>query len=194
MKLSKALRAEILGNVLAATTFKTDKEDIEREMSALVRKLMDAKIPDEFKALTTGAPREWFQGTARVNVNSKHAIENAFNRERLDGRHMWDGTTQFECLVTPAIFDCNLTAQDYELILPIYQRAEKLAEAHWALEDEMTAFLRSCTTTERLLERMPELEPHIPKITRDYPIVASTENLLSQLLAAGFKVQPATHA
>ncbi len=68
----------------------------------------------------------------------------------------------------------------------IRARADILAGKQWALEDEMNAFLRSCTSTEKVVERMPELAPHIPIEAKSYPLVASTNNLLSQLFASGF--------
>lgn len=40
-------------------------------------------------------------------------------------------------------------------------------------------------TVEQILERMPELEPHIPKISRPLPLVAPS-NLLSTLSSLGF--------
>ena len=50
---------------------------------------------------------------------------------------------------------------------------------------EKTKDLLDCKTVEQVLERMPELESHIPKASKPMPLVAAS-NLLSSLTQLGF--------
>lgn len=72
-----------------------------------------------------------------------------------------------------------------EAFTPLAKEAAQIVEDEAAARGEARAFLASCKTVEQILERMPELEPHIPKISRPLPLVAPS-NLLSTLSSLGF--------
>lgn len=185
MKLNKSLRTTILDSVMGATTFEVEKKSIIKRTSDLARGLIAAQVPAEFVQLAQGHPREWFASISGTYLNMDEAPEMVFDAPN---RYI-----QFDPVLCPTIFPHKLSDEDRALFAPLRVEAEALVKRINDTRGELQAFLNSCTTTEKIIARMPELEPYISKTAVSYPLVASTSNLLSCLLKSGFIVQPASH-
>lgn len=191
-KLTKVIRQQIIENIMKATTFAADKERIEKQESNLTRALLAAKVPDEFNEMAKDRPSEWFAHTAQITIPKEEAPTFAF-QPKTEHWNSW-AYVSFEPIIHPVNLQLELSAKDLEKFKPLRKEATKIAAKFEKLETEMRAFLQSCFTVEKLLERMPELEPHIPEIAEYFPIVVSTSNLLSDLLKVGFVVQETAEA
>lgn len=184
MRLTKTIRDAIVTSVMAATTFAERKESVKQRTSKLARQLLFARVPTEFTALVNGSPCAWFATTNQVSLNRDRAPMAVFN----DSGWCYGGTlVEFGDFARPYDFDhCFTKEQQGEFFSALRLEAEKLAEQIKRTERELRSFLMSVTTTEKLLKRMPELEPHIPKTAASYPLVASTVNLQAYLSQSGF--------
>jgi hypothetical protein len=67
-----------------------------------------------------------------------------------------------------------------------YAAARKLREKEDMLRAELGDFLATCRTYKQVVEKMPELEPHLPQVTKPLRIVVSTAKLSAALYSAGF--------
>ena len=190
MKLTNQLRTDILTSVMKATEQENECADILKRTSVLARAVLLAKIPAAFLAVVKANPPEWFMWKATAYLPTDMAPGTLLPR---DGYHDSGRYANFEPIPYPASGDVGISVSDREPFDPLYKEAEQLAERYDTIRRELAGFLKSCATTEKVLERMPELEPHVPTHARPYPLVASTSNLLSSLLKSGFVVQPASH-
>jgi hypothetical protein len=188
MKLNKAMREEICANVLRATTFAADKKALLDELTTLLRSFAVSRVPQEFTEATVGKPAEWFTRRDSIYVTGKINPHHVLSPERRKQTYISGDSFCFEPVLVPYIDKDNFrfTEPEEALVSAIYDRAVALADKREATEGEIRAFLASCSTTEKVIERMPEFEPHVPKAMRPFPIVASTSNLLSHLFASGF--------
>lgn len=186
MKLNKAIRTAIFDSVMAATDFPELKRSIKDRTCALARELIAARVPAEFNDMVAAAGKnasKWFASTEEVHVgdNFSPLAVLTFNDYRCQNY------VHFALIYCPFHFESSFSkAQQENFFADLRKEAEGLAALIERTEGELRAFLSSCTSTEKLVERMPEIEPHIPKIAMSYPIVASTATLTSYLLKAGF--------
>jgi len=184
MKLTKAIRNAIVESVMAATTFPERKASIKKRTSDLARQLLMARVPMEFAMLVNGSPAEWFACTVQVLLRDALSPMCVFGDG--DWRRVY---VEFDGFSHPYDFNNGFSTEEQERFFgPLRAEAEKLAAQMERTENELRGFLASVTTTEKLIERMPELKPHIPTtaFAKSYPVVASTVNLQNYLASSGF--------
>lgn len=186
MKLNKAIRTVIFESVMASTDFPALKQSIKDRTCALARELIAARVPAEFNDVVAAVGKnasKWFSTIEEVYIHEKFSPLSVLNSG--DGfTHVY---VRFSPIYRPYHFETGFFGgQQENFFADLRKEAEGLAALIKRTEGELRAFLASCTTTEKLVERMPEIEPHIPKTAMSYPIVASTATLTSYLLKAGF--------
>lgn len=183
-RLNKAIREEILANVLAATDLEERRTALRQLIQTAVKKLITQDQPAEFVALTKIHPKEWFASSNQIyygNEDELYSLAVSFDPPGTwQSRSLW--LDDPVCVANH--YSWNATDHKAAL-LPLAKEATALIEERNALVSEIRAFLQSCPTTEAVAERMPELTRHIPKIARPMPLVAPS-NLLSSLTKMGF--------
>lgn len=183
MRLTKTIRGFITKSVMASTNFPELKQSIRDRTAALARELLAARVPAGFNEMTVAAGKDagkWFGTINEVYIDDDHSPIAVVDSN-------YRCYVCFDPFYRPYHFDaCFSKEQQENFFADLRKEAEGLAALIERTEGELRAFLASCTTTEKLLARMPELEPHVPKTAISYPIVASTVNLASYLSKAGF--------
>lgn len=187
-RLTKAMREETLENVLKATDFEAKKKDILERAGKVARTELIKPVPKEFFEMIKGYPAEWFLHTGNYGLFREHAPENAFRPHE-----SWYGCTlHFEPFPHPCGLCLNISKErQQKLFGPFRKEAERLMENQTQLKTDLKAFLLSCTTVEAVLEKMPELKPHIPEKVEFFAPAVNTGNLLTQLMKSGFVVEEA---
>lgn len=185
-RLTKTTRQEIVDAVMKATTIEAQRADISKRASELATQIISQKIPPELMQAVKKYPREWFKWVTESSLPYR------INPLAVDGRCYANSPSFVEALPY-ANEQYTYTDAEKDQFLPLRAEAEALEAMKEEMRRELGAFLESCTTVDKVLERMPELEPYIPKESKSFPIVASTGNLLSALMKAGFIVQPVAH-
>lgn len=171
-RLTKDMREEIVARVVRATNIPELKADIiARTKAAAVKMVRDAQ-PEGFYEKTEGLPKEWFTSLNDVFVGYKSALS-AF------------GMNPYIKFDDPVKVAAVSQKYDYGPLESFQDEAKALTERESQLRGEISAFLLSCRHVEDVLERMPELKPHIPGISKSYPLTTAS-NLLSTLTQLGF--------
>lgn len=186
MKLTKYIRDAIVKSVLASTHFPEQKQSIKQRTCDLARELIAARVPPLFNVMLEfyGKEEDWFARSISANLQGKYSPLDPLNT--LDGQYnAW--CVEFEPVMRPLYFNDSFSREEQtQHFGALRLEAEQLVEKIQRTERELRGFLASVTTTEKLLERMPELAPHLPSTAVSYPVVASTVNLVSYLRTAGF--------
>lgn len=179
-RLTKDVREEIIDRVIKATNIPELKADIMRRAKAAAVDAVRAAQPDGFYEAVINVPKQWIASqndlylganfAALVKILNGHSLH-VFYRIRFDDPVSVAMSAQKE--------------MDLSAISALNTEAEALAEHEAQLRREISSFLVSCRHIEDAVERMPELEPHIPKIVKPMPLVAPS-NLLSTLSQLGF--------
>jgi len=180
-RLTKETRAEIIERVVRATNIPELKDSIKSRTKAAAVQIVRNAQPEGFYEVTRSLPKEWFQTAHSLYVPTH--MDGVHNPLRIIGvvsqhSHHID----FDDLVTVAERHGEFS---YELLAPLTKEAEELAERESQLRGEISSFLNSCRYVEDIVERMPELEPHIPRHSKSFPLTAPS-NLLSTLSSLGF--------
>lgn len=177
-KLNKTMRGEILENVIRATDIPEQRQDLIRRTKAAAAAIIRDAQPPEFLALIKHAPKEWFVALNSIYVGSLEANPLCILSPGSYSQIYFDDP------VTVAQNTAHRTS-DFSPLEPLCAEATALVERETTLRREMSAFLLSCATAERLIEQMPELEPHVPTKAKPMPLVAAS-NVLSALIKSGF--------
>lgn len=188
-KLNNSLREEIVANVIRATDLPDIEKSIRRRVAETVRQTIIDAQPAGFYDLVKHAPKEWFRLEGDIHVytdrGDKHPIVALETRIGL-GTNFNTNRVQFDDPIPVAQAGWDVSSQQWKSVLAdLYVEAVEFVERYNNLHREISAFLKSCSTVEKVLERMPELEPHIPKVSKPLPLVAPS-NLLSSLSQLGF--------
>lgn len=183
-RLNKTMVDEIITSVLASTTFQERRAALEKRVRAHARAMLERDAPPGLVALSKTVPREWLQWTESVwtgnaEWNPYKILGRAFESAQYYGGHC----IQVEPAVpTTAHHKDEVHEADF---VELTAEATALAEAYLRAKSQLRAVLNSVRTVEQVLERMPELAPHIPRAVKAYPL-ATTSNLLTDLMAFGF--------
>lgn len=178
-RLSTSLRETIVDNVIKATDLPELKDALKHRLKTAARDLILAQLPQDFVRLTAGLPKEWLGRQAQVSiwaVNELGALKN-FGASG-------SSIELYDPVSVPENF-CLDSKEVKQALLSFAEEAERLQDRERELRHEVMAFLLSCSTVEKAVERMPELAPHIPKQAKPMPLVAPS-NLLSSLAQLGF--------
>ena len=183
-RLNKVMVEEIISSVIAATTFNQQRDALEKEARAHASAMLCRDAPPGLVDLSKTVPRDWLQWVDSVwmggaDWNPSAILSKAFETTMHYGGH--------HLKVEPAA-PTTLHRRDElheEDFADLTRRATELADAYTAVLRQLRAVLNSSRTVEAALKRMPELAPHVPKVSRPYPL-ATTSNLLAELMAHGF--------
>lgn len=182
--LNKDLRAKIVGNVINATDIPELEKSIRQRTKQRGREYVIAGLPEGFVEKTKNLPKEWFGSTSCLYVRSANNPSRYLDDANTTHR-FYDHVDFDDPVVGPASGVSKNHAPVEEYFSDLVEEAKALAERREVLTAEIRGFLLSCKTVEQVLERMPELEPHIPKASKPMPLVAAS-NLLSSLSQLGF--------
>lgn len=175
IRLTKDMREEVVERVVRATNIPELKADIVARTKKAAAEIIRAAQPEGFYEKTEGLPKEWFDSASTLYIYPPgYAVLLAF------------GYSACVDLDDPVKIAAHGAAKyDFEPMRPLRAEADALAERERQLRGEIGAFLASCRYVEDVVERMPELEPHVPNYKKSFPLTAPS-NLLSTLTSLGF--------
>jgi hypothetical protein len=181
---NKSTRDEIIDNIVQATDVPHLLADLTARTKARARTYIADYLPEGFQAAVAGHPKEWFSSNTSCYVGGDGNPLSVLSTVTGQGyRH--DG---YIYLDDPILVPHNTRLEHppaEEFFADLVAEATALVDRITTMKIEARAFLNSCKTVEQLIERMPELEPHIPKVSKPMPLVAPS-NLLSTLSGFGF--------
>lgn len=181
-KLTKAAREAITDSVLNATTLEAQEKALIAKFKEELQTLVESKVPVRLIELARNKAndRTWFKWQTSVCFGwdeSKRPIPSQRYVELLKS-------------VPEEEQSISLSNKELEGFMHYNTKITALYDMRSSMYAELMGYLQSCSTVEKALAGMPELEPYVPKAAMFYPPVASTSNLLSSLTKAGFVVQP----
>lgn len=180
-RLTKEVRAEIIERVVRATNIPELKADLIARTKKAAAQIVRNAQPEGFYEVTQSLPKEWFQAANSLYVPTH--MDGVHNPLRIIGAvGDYSHHISFNDPVSVAVRHGEYS---YELLAPLAKEAEELAERESQLRGEISSFLNSCRYVEDIVERMPELEPHVPRHSKSFPLTAPS-NLLSTLSSLGF--------
>lgn len=173
--LNKEIREEIIENVVRATDIPELKADLIKRAKLAARNAVALAQPEGFYEKTADLPKEWFQQQGGVWITDNKNPVGEFT-----------GCAYNITFDDPIHVSANTSGEkNFDELFALQPEADALIEREEALRHEISSFLLSCRTVEQVLERMPELAPHVPKTVKPMPLVAAS-NLLSTLTQLGF--------
>lgn len=186
-RLNKALIEEIVASVIAATTFKAQRDALEKRIRAHASAMLTRDAPPGLVDLSKAVPREWLYWVDGVWMGGHDWNPSLILAKVFEPVPYYGGAriTVEPAVPTTAERNAELHAADFAALTA---EATALAETYQRTVGQLRAVLNGSRTVEAALRRMPELRPHIPTVTKSYPL-ATTSNLLADLMAFGFTVR-----
>lgn len=196
--LTKEARIRTIDSAVAGTFIAEKGEKIVASANEVVRKTLMAYLPKDWLASTAMMPREWFNHMAAETVDKSFAPEAILSGADLQGNGGWRSwTIHFEPFRAPANFRHPVRYHKHEsfpdaplwsdILAPQIAEAKKLRAKEVALRDELTNFLNSCRTYKQVIEKMPELERHLPPVaSKPQALVVAVAPLKTRLKGLGF--------
>lgn len=180
--LTKQMRTEIVNSVLAGTNLPMERDEIAKATVLAAEDAVRNAQPEAFRELVEGQPKDWFKLDNSLYVRECNPLAELQRVTSEYHSHYISYNAPIPYAVQP-----NFDEADCKRIFgKLHKRAEAWAERYNTARGELSAFLNSQRTVEGVLEKMPELAPHIPaKAAKSYPLVAPS-NLLSTLAKLGF--------
>lgn len=204
-KLTKAIRADMIESVIAATYIPEKKKVIMESTGLAAREAIRALLPTGFERAIGTLPREWFNRIVSVSPSRTVNPSNILN---LKGPALWGGSISIgEPILVPANLYCQMgnaihdTVQaafpghpTWEKILAVQiEEATKLRAEEDAMRGDLAAFLASCRSYKDVMEKFPAFERHLPKTpAKAMPLVVQTAPLQQKLAKLGFDQGAAT--
>ena len=208
--LNQKLRDEIIESVInKGTTIPARKVALKKATELRVRELCLERVPKEFGLATKTLPAEWFPLSAGEGVPYEMCpITLATMTDFEIHRHSWQRfTVPFEPFRHPINtkfhrstymdqgqenIDGVMVKKPEDLESWEARMADLIKEGKQIRADEEKArtelrqFLYSVKTYKQVLEKMPELEPHLPNYTKPMPLTVPVAPILRTLGALGF--------
>lgn len=206
--LNKTIRQAIIDSVIErGTTIPARKEDLKKRTALRVRELDMSRIPVEFYPATKNLPPEWFPLSASTQLSPRTCPDSyvELNDEQL--RCHWKAVVSFEPFRHPINthfsrndfidqgYDHSTTPptkklddmDSWEAVLAdLLKEAKQIRADEAQARDELKQFLYSVNNYKQVLEKMPELEKHLPNYTKPMPLVVSVAPILKTLGKLGF--------
>lgn len=182
--LTNKARESTLASALAATFIPAQRKAIEKLMSDAVRKAVVAAVPKAFTEGTKGMPDEWFHWNVGESVPAEYNVKRIWQGLSLSRC----GYVEFERVKVPTNYNLTPTEAEWKKMLGAQlDAALKLQAKYEDLKQELADFLNSCSTYEKVIKGMPQLERHLPPVVKkSFPLVADTRPLQSALKKMGF--------
>ena len=185
MKLTKALRHQILLSVLGATNFEERKAAIIKESNDLMRELLRAALPENFEESVKNLPPEWFSRVTQWYPDNNPASELEYMKVEYDestNRSSYKNCLTFPYLVSPF----GSPKVNTKPLDPLYKKAGSLLNEYFETKKQLRDLLLGFTTTDKLLAACPEFERHVPYSSKSYPLTVSVIPTFVALKKAGF--------
>ena len=184
-RMSRDLIGRIVANALKATNLDAEREEIIADTKKRVHKILLAKVDPELVKLAEKHPREWFCWQDQV-----YAQHGDYNPIAIVSAGLHSPRRDSYLPVEPSIpipGHSTVGLKADKDLADLIQRATAWATKKYEAEMELRRFLASCSTVQKAIERMPEIEAHVPPaaVKVNHPIVASS-NALSALTKLGF--------
>jgi len=193
-------RKQITESVVNKGTFlNEEKAAIKKSTQEAVRKAVLATLPKGFHDAIKNLPPEWFRKCSGASLQSDAnpvalSDRKKYESERYPGNWRNNYThIEFTSFLVPDSFNNRYNdpsfGQDWceKHLAAQIDAAKKLHAKEQALRDELNAFLYSVKTYKQVLEKMPELESHLPAPkVKSYPVAVSTAPLVAKLADLGF--------
>lgn len=202
-KLTKAIRADMVESIIAATYIPEKKKAILESTGSAAREAVRALLPAGFERAIGTLPREWFNRIVAVSPSRGVNPVNILKSETGWGASIDIG----EPILVPANLYCQMgnaihdTVQaafpghpTWEKILAVQiEAATKLCKEEDELRAEVAGFLASCHSYKDVCEKFPAFERHLPKTpAKAMPLVVQTAPLQKKLAKLGFDQGAAT--
>lgn len=180
-RLNQTMRDEIVASVLKAT-------DIPKQRTALLAEARDvagaaarAQLPPGWdKVVAAAAHKEWFNHQTSIYCGYHDHVFSVLNQSPYISFESFPAPQHgsFSLDVTPVL----------KALQRLTDRARMLVDKETELTEQLRGYLLSCRTVEAAVKGMPELAAHVPaSVSTGTALVVQTSNLLSGLMAAGFK-------
>lgn len=191
--LTKEIRAQIVESVIAATFIPAEKEAILQSAGATVRETIRKLLPQGFEQAVACLPPEWLPSLESIQLHTHISVPNILADCYRSYRSIrFERLTVSNNLNLPGRISDRIRQGDdrpaWEQILAAQiDAAKKLRAKEDALRMELSNQLVSFRTYAQLLEKLPELERHLPKPPAPpMPLVANVAPLRAQMKKLGF--------
>jgi hypothetical protein len=204
--LNKTIRQQIIDSVIEkGTTIPKRKEELKKKTEARVRKLDMERVPKEFAAATKNMPPEWFPLAGSASIKPEYCPIAIVTLQPEQLRNQWRSTVSYEPFRHPMNTDFNrANAKDCGINQATKEKnpddleswearlEDLIAEANKIVADEAQArhelsqFLYSVNNYKQVIEKMPELEKHLPNYTKPMSLTVSVAPILKTLGKLGF--------
>jgi hypothetical protein len=200
-KLTKERRAAIIESVIAGTLIPKQKVEIITDTSKRIHEVLMSRVPKDFLAATANMPKEWFSHITSAYIRNEVNPAWLMQHDREINYYYRNSNVRIEGVRKPQnmrddgnIYDLmkgrpkEEQADTWEAYLDKQITAAKqLAEKEDKLRSELSGFLQSVKTYAEVIDKMPELERHLPRVpAKEYPIAVSTAPLVKTLTGLGF--------
>jgi hypothetical protein len=178
MRLTKAIKKEIVFRVLEASDFGTRFKAVRDKHIPLLREYVMSQQPEGFYEATKNLPSEWFRHIATISLMSPYAQEPTF------------GHYECEPFRVPVAAFLRVGIPDNHPLVRAYSNEYRtIVEAQNMLKTTLERQLSAYTTTIKLLKDLPELKKFVPEEPKKYAVTANKTELLSALKAAAVKTE-----
>lgn len=192
--LTKDIREQIVQSVLAGTWIPEKKAAILKSTGEAIREVWRKYLPEGFEAATATLPPAWFPKESVEYLSCAVNPDLIMQPTNSRGEKCSSSNFSVPPLAVPENFRPEYRYNGVghipfwsEALAPQIKEAQKLRAAQDKLEEELRGFLYSVKTYKQVLEKMPELERHLPKpAAKPMPVATSTAPLLSTLAKLGF--------
>lgn len=197
--LNKTLRTQIIASVIEkGTTIPARKEDLIRRTEARVRQLCLERVPKDFAAAVKTLPPEWFPIVGSETMEPQVCPLAIIKLSSEAMARSWRYAVSFEPFRHPMgvsfsrVSEAVKNGKESDPESWESKLKDLIDEAHKIMRDEGQActelrqFLASVNNYKQVLEKMPELEKHLPNYTKPMPLVVQVGPILKTLGKLGF--------
>lgn len=191
MKLTNALRSEIIENIIKATDLPDLKAVLKKSMDKFANEYARSFLDKKFIAATAQLPRDWFRTVCSISIHPDHlptAI--AKYHEDEDRRSRWSVDYPIESFAAPMCMQIKSIYKSEDVpakLVPLIADAKAISERETAMRSTLKATIAAFNTVEALVKDFPEFERHCPKpAIKSYPVAVNTQPVIDMLVAAGF--------
>lgn len=191
MKLTNALRSEIIENIVKATDLPDLKAELKKSMDKFANEYARSFLDKKFIAATAQLPRNWFSTVCSINIHPDHLpTDIAKYRDENENRSRWSVDYPIESFAAPMCMRITSIYKTEDVpakLVPLIADARAISEREKTMRTTLKATLAAFNTVEKLVNDFPEFERHCPKQTvKSYPVAVNTQPVIDMLVAAGF--------
>jgi len=206
--LNKTIRQKIIDSVIQkGTTIPARKQELKKKTALRVRELDLSRVPAEFGPATKTLPPEWFPLNGSSQMNPKACPDSYVELSDEQLRTQWMAVVSYEPFRHPIsarfhrkdFIDQGMDhgarppvkkpddMESWEAVLAdLITEAKKIRADEAQAREELRQFLQSVNNYKQVLEKMPELEKHLPDYSKPMPLTVPVGPILKTLGALGF--------